>query len=131
MPKLAKASGFLDTGTFYQGEHKNYNFTSVNDCCAFLRGVLDGIIVNKECSDKLLALLKQQQHTQKIPAGIPDTVVTANKTGELDYIQGDAAIVFAPSGTYILCIIGDDLNDAYGQIDKFIELSKMVYEYLN
>lgn len=129
--QLAKASGFADTGTFYQGEHKNYNFTSVNDCCAFLRGVLDGIIVNKECSDKLLALLKQQQHTQKIPAGIPDTVITANKTGELDYIQGDAAIVFAPSGTYILCIIGDDLNDAYGQIDKFIDLSKIVYEYLN
>lgn len=129
--QLAKASGFADTGTFYQGEHKNYNFTSVNDCCAFLRGVLDGTIVNKECSDKLLSLLKQQQHTQKIPAGTPDTVATANKTGELDYIQGDASIVFAPSGTYILCIIGDDLENAYGQIDKFSELSKMVYEYLN
>ena len=131
MTKLAQASGFSDTGQFYQGEHKNYNFTSVNDCGAYLKGLLDGTIVNAAYSEKILSLLKQQQHRQKIPAGIPDTVKTANKTGELDYIQGDAAIVYAPSGTYILVIIGDDLQDGYGQIDKICELSSMVYAFLN
>lgn len=131
MTKLAQASGFFDTGQFYQGEHKNYNFTSVNDCGAYLKGLLDGTIVNAAYSEKILSLLKQQQHRQKIPAGIPDTVKTANKTGELDYIQGDAAIVYAPSGTYILVIIGDDLQDGYGQIDKICELSSMVYAFLN
>ena len=46
-------------------------------------------------------------------------------------MQGDAAIVYAPSGTYILVIIGDSLENAYGQIDKFTDLSKTVYDFLN
>ncbi len=129
--KTAQASGFGDTGQFYQGSHKNYNFTSVNDCGAYLRGILNGTIVSPEYSAKILSLLKQQQHTQKIPAGVPDTVETANKTGELDYIQGDAAIVYAPGGTYILVVIGDDLSDGYGQVSKITDLSKTVYEFLN
>lgn len=129
--ELAQNSGFIDTGQFYKGSHKNYNFTSVDDCGKYLRGILDGTIVNKEYSDKILDLLKQQQHVLKIPSGVPESVVTANKTGELDYVQGDAAIVYAPAGTYILVIIGDDLEDSYGQISKFTELSKIVYEFMN
>lgn len=129
--EVAQASGFSDTGQFYQGSHKNYNFTSVNDCGAYLRGILNATIVNKEYSQKILLLLKQQQHLQKIPSGVPESVATANKTGELDYMQGDAAIVYAPNGTYILVIIGDSLDNGYGQISKFTELSKIVYKYTN
>ena len=129
--KIAQASGFSDTGQFYQGKHKNFNFTSVNDCGRYLRGILNGTIVSYEYSEKILSLLKQQQHTQKIPAGVPDGIETANKTGELDYVQGDAAIVYAPDGPYILVIIGDNLDDGYSQINKITDLSKIVYEYLN
>lgn len=128
---VAQGTGFSDTGQFYKGEHKNYNFTSVNDCGLYLKMLLDGTIVNREYSDKILSLLKQQQHIQKIPAGVPKGIPTANKTGELDYVQGDAAIVYAPNGTYILCIIGDSLENSYGQINKFADLSKTVYEFLN
>ena len=128
---IAKASGFADTGQFYQGSHKNFNFTSVNDCGAFLRQVLDGNLVSKEYSDKLLSLLKQQQHRHKIPAGVPAEVKTANKTGELDYVQGDAAIVYAPASTYILVIIGDSLENGYGVTYKITDLSKTVYAFIN
>ena len=129
--KVANVAGFIDTGQFYQGSHKNYNFTSVNDCGMYLKRIIDGDIVNEETSEKILSLLKQQQHVQKIPSGVPEGVTVANKTGELDYMQGDAAIVYAPSGTYILVIIGDSLENAYGQIDKFTDLSKTVYDFLN
>lgn len=129
--ELAQASGFGDTGTFYKGSHKNYNFTSVDDCGKYLHDVLNGTLINAQYSEKILSLLKQQQHLQKIPSGIPDEVVTANKTGELDYMQGDAAIVYAPSGTYILVIIGDSLENSYGQVYKFTELSETVYNFLN
>lgn len=129
--KAAQASGYADTGQFYKGSHKNYNFTSVNDCGAFLRNVLNGTMVNEQYSEKLLSLLKQQQHLHKIPSGVPDSITTANKTGELDYMQGDAAIVYAPNGTYILVIIGDSLSNGYGQISNFTNLSETVYQFLN
>ena len=129
--KVAQESEFSDTGTFYEGNRKNYNFTSVEDCGEYLHKILEGTIVNEYYSKKILSLLKQQQHLHKIPSGVPDSIVTANKTGELDYMQGDAAIVYAPNGTYILVIIGDGLDNAYGQMSKFTELSKLVYEHLN
>ena len=127
----AQNDGFADTGQFFKGSHRNYNFTSVNDCGAYLHRILDGTIISPEYSEKILNYLKQQQHTQKIPSGVPEGVETANKTGELEYVQGDAAIVYAPSGTYILVIIGDSLNDSYSQIPFFGETSEIIYEYVD
>lgn len=127
----AQNAGYADTGQFFQGTHKNYNFTSVNDCGAFMHSLLDGTVISPEYSAKILELLKQQQHTQKIPSGVPENVVTANKTGELEYVQGDAAIIYSPAATYILVIIGDELGDGYGQIPFFGEISEKVYNFVN
>lgn len=127
--EIAQANGFSDTGQFYQGSHKNYNFTSVNDCGVFLRRVLDNEVVSPEYSQVILNHMKNQQNRTKIPAGIPEGVVIANKTGELDYVQGDAAIVYLPERTYILVVIGDSLTNGYGQISKITELSKTAYEF--
>ncbi len=41
-----------------------------------------------------MAYLKAQQLRSKIPDGVPSGVQTANKTGELDTVENDAAIVF-------------------------------------
>lgn len=129
--QTAAAGGFADSGQFYIGTHKNYNFTSVNDCGAYLRSLLDGTLISPEYSSKILGYLMQQQHRQKIPAGVPEGIVTANKTGELEYNQGDAAIIYSPNATYILVIIGDDLVNAYGTVPFFTELSKTVYDFIN
>lgn len=127
--EFAQANGFSDTGQFYQGAHKNFNFTSVDDCGVFLRRVLDSEVVSAEYSQTILNHMKNQQNRTKIPACIPEDIVVANKTGELDYVQGDAAIVYLPERTYILVVIGDNLENGYGQISKITDLSKTVYEF--
>ena len=68
------------------------NYTSVGDCAKFMAAVYNGELPH---SNEMLNLLKQQQRTSKIPAGVPYGVQTANKTGELPQVQNDAAIVFA------------------------------------
>jgi hypothetical protein len=43
---------------------------------------------------------------------LPDEVVCANKTGELDGVENDAAIVLAPEGMgkgYVLTVLSNDL----------------------
>lgn len=127
----AEKTGFMDTGTFYLGHQGNYNYTSVNDCGRYLHMILNGEIVSPEYSAKILDLLSQQQIRYKIPAGVPEAVEVANKTGELDYMQGDAAIVYAPFGTYILTVIGDDLKDTGTAQLQIREISKAVYDFLN
>lgn len=127
----AKSAGFEETGQFMQGERRNFNFTSVSDCGEYLHRLINGEIVSQEYSGKILNLMKQQELIHKIPAGIPENVVTANKTGELEYLEGDAAVVFAPAGTYILVIISQDMKDAETAQSQIKNLSAEVYNFLN
>lgn len=129
--EIAQNAGFTSSGQFMQGSRRNFNFTSVEDCGTYMHRVLSGEIVSPEYSERILDLLKRQEVLYKIPAGVPEGVETANKTGELEYVQGDAAIVFAPSGTYILVAIADDLSSEGTAQQQIRDISAAVYNYLN
>ena len=79
----------------------------------------------------MLNLLKNQQNTVKIPAGISDDVSIANKTGETDEDQHDIAIVYGPKTTYILCIMSQDWKSEAEAITCIQNISRTVYSYLN
>lgn len=104
------------------------NYTSARDCGKMLEEVLEGTYVSSYASEKILEALKAQAKTGKIPAGVPQGVQTANKTGELSYVDNDAAIVWSPSCTYVLCIMSSNAGNRIYEIKK---LSSMVYEGLN
>ena len=59
------------------------NYTSAADCAAFFSGLYNGTLLNVEASGKMLELLEGQTVKGKIPAGLPNGVETANKTGEM------------------------------------------------
>lgn len=124
--KFAQEHGFTETEINRRMLENNgtENYTSAKDCGVMLEQVLAGKYVNPKASERILQALKDQQRTGKIPAGIPSEVPTGNKTGELSYVDNDAAIVWAPSCTYILCIMS---SDAGGRISKIVRLSSMVY----
>lgn len=106
------------------------NYTSPSDCGSVLKALLEGSFVSPEVSEELLSYLKIQERTHKIPAGVPIGVETANKTGELSDVENDAAIVWSEGGTYILCIMSDDVSAGTAQ-RNIVGISKLVYEYLN
>ena len=124
--KFAQEHGFTETEINRRMLENNgtENYTSAKDCGLMLEQVLAGKYVNPKASERILQALMDQQRTGKIPAGIPSEVPTGNKTGELSYVDNDAAIVWAPSCTYILCIMS---SDAGGRISEIVRLSSMVY----
>ena len=92
------------------------NYTSAKDCGRVLRKVYKGTYVNKEASGRILEAMRAQiaRNRYKIPAGLPEDVETANKTGELYTknkeginvsVQNDAAIIFAEDHPYVLTVI--------------------------
>lgn len=103
------------------------NYTSVQDCGKFLKDIYQNKL---QGSQEILEDLKAQERTSKIPAGVPSEVVTANKTGELDNVENDAAIIYGDSGVYILCVIMNDLQDTARGRDAIKNLSSDVYEYM-
>ena len=104
------------------------NYTSTADCGKMLEQVLRGKYVSKRASERILEDLIDQKRRGKIPAGVPDDIETGNKTGELDNVDNDAAIIWSPSGTYILCIMS---TNGGNRIPEIVTLSRMVYNTLN
>ena len=107
------------------------NYTSARECGQVLESILAGEYVSEAASARLLENLKQQQRTEKIPAGVPEGVETANKTGELSNVENDACIIWSEGGTYILCIMSEELTDVTAARREIVALSKLVYEYFN
>lgn len=121
---LPAAMDFLTTGL-------GQNHTTVEDCGKLLESIYRGTCVSEDASEAMLELLLNQETTYKIPAGVPDGIEVANKTGETDASDHDAAIVFGPTTDYILCIMSQDETESGNSISSIVEISSMVYEYLN
>ena len=106
-----------------------YNRTSPADCAKVLELIYRRQLVTPEDSDEMLDMLLRQQRTWKIPAGVPEGTVTANKTGETDTAEADAAIVYSPACDYVICVIGN--GNVSGGIENIRTISKMTYDYFN
>ena len=102
------------------------NYTSTEDTGKFLEMILNAKLPH---SKEMLEYLKNQTRTTKIPEGLPGNVLSANKTGELDDVENDAAIVFA-GRPYILCVMSDGVNDYQPPIDAISDISTVTYNYL-
>ena len=104
------------------------NVTSVTDCTRFLRLVYENKITGAK---EILSYLKQQTRTGKIPAGVPSFVTTANKTGELDDTENDAAIIYLEGKPYILCVMVTKTANVAAARKLITTISKHTYEYLS
>ena len=133
-------NGYYDTGIYhslvpatteyaYTSDERNH--TSVNDCGALLEKIYDGTCVSKTASKKMLDFLLNQETDTKIPAALPEGTKVANKTGETDENEHDAAIVYGPETDYILCVMSSDIPTDGSAVDIVQEISGIVYDYLN
>lgn len=104
------------------------NYSSVKDATKMLSDIYYGKL---RYSDRMLSLLKQQQRTWKIPAGVPQGVITANKTGELYNTENDVAIVFAPNGPYVLSVMSTNLKSTTNAQSVIRTISSIVYNFFN
>lgn len=109
-------------------EAETDNYTSVIDCGKFLRDIYSGRLAG---ADSILAYMKQQERIGKIPAGVPEGIVTANKTGELSDVENDAAIVYTDTKDYVICVMTGQLQDVLAGRETVISLSSLVYQYMD
>ena len=129
---FANRMGCNDTGRLI-GSYSIYaadadNYTSVKDVGYVMNEIYNQTYVNEEASTTILTHLDNQYITHKIPAGLPEGINSANKTGELTGIEHDAAIVYGPKRDYILVVmLCDDYDDP---TSKIVEISSITYAYM-
>lgn len=102
------------------------NYTTTKDTADFLKMI---VLKRLPHSEDMLSILQRQERKTKIPAGVPEEIVTANKTGELEDVHNDAAIIFADV-PYIICVMSDGIQDYQTPIDAIVKISNVTYNYL-
>ena len=130
-----KENGFEETSL--ENQFGDGSTTSVTDCGKFLENVYNnsesdgkaGDSASENIPDKMMADLRNQATSGKIHEGLEQAGGFANKTGDLDGVENEVAIVFNEHGPdYIICIMSQDIDKASAP-DVIQRLSSEVYNY--
>ena len=97
-----------------------------------------GMIAQNQCATApscrlMIDVLAHQEWREKIPAGLPEGLLVANKTGGVSGTSNDAAIVYTPTGAPMVMVVfwkGLDY-EAKGRADEAIAaIAAVLYEHL-
>lgn len=122
---------FLDAAAIV---HHHDNRTTPRDMAHLLfqieRGAREGLptVASPSACRRMIRILLGQTDRDKIPAGLPRAVACANKTGEVDGVRNDVAIV-EPFGDspYVLSVFTKQLNDYARGSRGIAHISRQIY----
>ncbi|HYE81938.1 MAG TPA: serine hydrolase [Clostridia bacterium] len=108
------------------------NLITANDLAYILELIYHGRNINKKYSDMMLSILKRQQVRGRLDLYLPEEVLVAHKTGDLDRLEHDAGIVYLANCEYIICVLTNETETNKDGREIIGKISKIVYdEYLN
>jgi beta-lactamase class A len=81
------------------------NTTTARGLATLLVAIADGKAVDAESSAKMVEILERQKFNEGIPAGVPQGVRVAHKTGEITKIHHDAGIVYAERPFVVVVLV--------------------------
>jgi beta-lactamase class A len=98
-----KPEGFTDEGRKPGNDRWGTGRSCPRDMVVILEKLYRGLLVSKAASDEMIRVLKRQQDHQGVGRDMKDTVI-ASKSGALDHLRSDAAIVYSPHGAVAVAI---------------------------
>lgn len=105
------------------------NYITAQETGRFLEKIYRGELVSPVASEKMLAILKNQQVNHKIPfiiGSLDEDLEIAHKTGEDTGITHDVGIVFTKE-PFVLCICGNE-TDVPALERAMAEIAKICYQ---
>ena len=99
--------------------------TDAADMAVLLEAIARGDGLDAGAPEEMVELLLAQEARTGIPRGVPDGVPVANKTGTWPGSTHDVALVFAPTGAYVLAV----LTEASWDWEPITRVSAAVYAY--
>lgn len=112
----------MDFGAVKEGRE---NFTSVSDMNKLLLAIYDSSIFPKSTNDTIVTILKGCTDKNRTARNLPPNIEVANKTGSLDYVCGDAAIIFSPKPIILSVVIENFSSEVQAEIIMG-ELSRLI-----
>jgi beta-lactamase class A len=100
--------------------------TTARDMARLLTAIAAGEGGVSEASrTEMLSLLQQEWFDDGVPAGVPEGALVAHKTGSYTDATHDVALVWGPTGPYVIAVLTDRSHDW----TAIREVSRAVWEY--
>ena len=104
------------------------NFICADDAAAVLEKIFREQFVSPELDRVALDILSRQQQSGRLQLYLPEEVPVAHKCGDLDFLEHDAGIVYAPSGPYILVVFTNKTTTNKDGREIIGTVSRMAFE---
>jgi beta-lactamase class A len=106
--QLKAAEGFSAAGKLPENQKYGLGVSTPRDMVSILEKLERGEIVNPEASKEILAILKRCQDGTGVRRRLPGVSI-ANKTGALDALRSEVALVYSKGGRIAMAITVDDM----------------------
>jgi beta-lactamase class A len=103
--------------------------TTPADIAQYFRLLMEGQVVSPNASASILAILKQQQINDRIPALLPDDVTVAHKTGNLDEVVHDVGLIYVNSGSVTLVLMTENVPDVDAATRTLQKIALETYQW--
>jgi beta-lactamase class A len=108
----------------------NENVTTPRELVRILEMLWKGEGLSRASRDEALAILTKTKATP-LGRGVPAGVAVASKSGELDGVRADAAVVSAPGRPYILAVMTTFAGDDAEAETAIENVSRAAYQYFS
>lgn len=107
------------------------NSTTAYDLMLLFEQLGKSQVINAVSSKKILNILFKQSHRDLIPALLPQDLKIANKTGWINGVHHDSALIFLPDGKkYVLVLLSKNMKDMEAGTKMLSKVSKHVYDHM-
>jgi len=108
------------------------NWTSADDMVLMLHEIWQGTKFTPAAKDTMRANLIAQQFNTKLPRRIPigNGTIVAHKTGEINAVEHDTAIIEVNGKTAYIAALLYELSDCVAGQDALADIGRAVWEYL-
>ena len=106
--QLKAAEGFSAAGKLPENQKYGIGVSTPRDMVSILEKLEHGEIVSPEASKEILAILKRCQDGTGVRRRLPGVSI-ANKTGALDALRSEVALVYSNGGRIAMAITVDDM----------------------
>ncbi len=109
--------GLTDEGGKPGNERWGTGRSCPRDMVVILEKLYRGELVSKAASDEMMNVLKRQQDHQGVGRDMKNTVI-AGKSGALDHLRSDVAIVYSQHGPVAMAITVNDIPEVNYGVDN-------------
>jgi beta-lactamase class A len=109
-------------------EGSGNDLTTPREMTMLCDAIEQGVGLSAAAREGIIDIMKRQKFNERIPAGVPEKIEIAHKTGSIKGVRNDAGIVYAPAGPYVIGLFSKRLEDEKAGVACLAELSRVVWE---